>query len=633
MNIPVKKIELVLPKNGVNGLLDILQSSESLEIISENETDEDNEMKDENYKLRLSEVNFTLTFLEEFKPKENFAKNLIFSFVPSVDSLKEEELKEIVESTKVKQVVRECAHIEEKINTLESRKEELVGEVSVLEKFSKTSVFLDNGLTRTGYFAGSIETKKKEEFLGEVAKKKNVFLEMGEENSFICNFVLFYPKDGKKDLFHFLDKYNTKEEDVFWEEEPKKALEKRRKEISEINIEVDIQKKEAQKLLFFLPKLRALADWLSWQIDKEEFLGKSEKTKKYVVVNAWVPEEDVSKVKEIIEKETQYFLMKDLPIKKEDNPPVVIKNEGVTGSFGIVTGVYGLPKRDEIDPTPYLAPFFIFYFALALSDSGYGILLASLAFLAKKVFRKSGAEKFFNLFIFSGILTAVVGLFVGTVFGSNVMTPFKIADPLTNPIGALMFVLALGVFQIIVGLIIGMIWLIKSGKVKDAISGNGASLVFFAGGVLFLFTNNINFIILGAISMAMLAFIYAEGNGVFQKVGKALGALYGLIGYVGDILSYSRILALGLATGIIAMVINTIALIFKDMIPIPGIDLMIAGVILVVGHIGNLLINALGAFIHSARLQFVEFFSKFMEGGGRYFKPLAKKGRFIKIIN
>ncbi len=633
MNLPVKKIELVLPNEKLERLLDILQSSGSLEIISEEETTEEGIANENDYKLRMSEANFALSFLEEFKPKENFVKNLIFSFVPTKDVIKENELKEIVLSSKTKDIVRECARIEEKINKLKSRREELIGEIGVLQNFSGTSVFLERGLDKINYFTGSVETKDKEDFLRELAKNKNFHIEEGKETTFVYNFVLFYLKEEKDDFLNVLEKYNVKEEAVFWKESPRKALEKREKELKDVDLEIDIQKKEAQKLLYFLPKLRALSDWLSWQIDKEEFLEKSRKTKKYVVVKAWTSEEDVTEIKKILKKETEYFLIRELLIEEGDNPPVIIKNEGATESFGIVTGVYGLPKSEEIDPTPYLAPFFIFYFALALSDSGYGILLAALAFLAKKIFKNAGAEKFFNLFIFCGILTAAIGVFVGTFFGSEAISSLKIADPLSDPIAALMFVLALGVLQIFIGLIIGMIWLIKKGKVNEAIAGNGASLIFFVGGILFVITDNLNFIISGTISMAIIAFIYAEEKGIFKKMGKAFGSLYGLIGYVGDILSYSRILALGLATGIIAMVINTIAVIFMDMIPIPGVDLIIAGVILVVGHIGNLLINALGAFIHSARLQFVEFFSKFMEGGGRYFKPLAKKGRFIKIIN
>jgi len=633
MNLPVKKIELVLPKQGLNNLLDSLQFGGYVEIIPKERLEESDALEKNNYSLRLSEINFARSFLENFKPKESFAKNLIYSFVPEKETVEEGYLQEIADSSKIREVVERCAFLEEKINKLESKREELSGEISVLEKFSRTSVFKENDLQKVGSFAGSVAIKEKEMFLGDIAREKFFYLEEGEEDKISFNFVLFYPREEEEHLSSILKKYNIKEEDVFWEGDPQKELESRKKKIKEINLELDIQKKETQKLLSFLPELEALSDWLGWQIEKEEFLEKSERTKGYVVIKAWTAKDYLPEIKEILKEKTQYFLIKEMPIKKEDNPPVIIKNSGTAGSFGIVTGVYGLPKKDEIDPTPYLAPFFIFYFALSLSDSGYGILLASLAFLAKKIFKKSGADKFFNLFIFSGVLTAIIGLFVGTFFGGDIAGSFKIADPLSDPITALIFVLALGVLQIFVGLVIGMIWLIRSGKVHEAIAGNGASIMLFIGGVLFLVTENINFLVLGAAFMVVLAFVFAQAQGIFQKIGKALGSLYGVIGFVGDILSYSRILALGLATGIIATVINMMALIFKDMIPVPGVDLVVAGVILVVGHVGNLLINALGAFIHSARLQFVEFFSKFMEGGGRHFKPLAKKGRYVEVIN
>ncbi len=632
MNLSVKKIEITCLKENISSLLEKLQDGGYLEVISEDEKEVSNSSKGE-YHLRLSEVSFAISFLENFKPKENFAKNLIFSFVPLKEEVKEEELLELSSSVKIKEVVLNCGSIEEKINKLDARKEELLNEINVLKRFSKTSVFLKNDLKEVNYFTGTIQSKDKDSFLDDINKEKVSYIEEGRVDDFSYNFVLFYQKEDKEHFSSILKRHGSKEEVVFWKEKPNKALEKREKELKEVNLEKDIQEKEAQKLLYFLPKLEALHDWLSWQIDKEESLEKSQQTEKCAVIKAWTAQEDIKKVTEELKKETENFMIKELSVKEEENPPVIIKNQGVGGSFGVVTGVYGLPKKDEIDPTPYLAPFFIFYFALALSDSGYGILLALLAFVAKKMFKKAKADNFFNLFIFSGILTSVVGLFVGTVFGSEALGFLRFADPLGDPITALLFVLALGVFQIFVGLVIGMVWLIKNGKFNEAIAGNGASIVFFIGVILFLLTGNMNFIISGVISMGVLAFMYSTGGGIVQRLGGAFGALYGLMGYVGDILSYSRILALGLATGIIAAVINMIAVIFIDMIPVQGLNLAIAGVVLVVGHIGNLLINALGAFIHAARLQFVEFFSKFMEGGGRYFKPLAKNGRYIRVIN
>ncbi len=632
MNLPVRKIELIIPKENTLNILDKLQAEECLEVISESSVEDFEIVPKEDYKLRLSEANFALTFLENFRSQENFIKNLIFSFVPTKETLKEEEMVEIAQSAKIKEVVSSCASIEEVINKLQLKKENLLEERDVLEKFSNTSVFFRSDLQNVEYFAGTVEKKDKESFICEISKKEELYIEEGKEDTFFFNFVLYYPKKDSDYYLSVLKKYSAKKESVFWEEQPLKALERREKELGDVDIELDIQSKEAQKLLFFIPKLQALSDWFSFEIEKKEFLKKIRETKRYIVIKAWAVKETVVKIKELVGKETPYFLIKELPTEEGDNPPVVLRNKGAFESFGIVTGVYGLPKKDEIDPTPYLAPFFIFYFALALSDSGYGFLLVALAFLAKKIFKKANADRFFNLFIFCGILTTVLGFFVGTIFG-RVFEFLKIADPLANPIEALLFVLALGVIQIFAGLIIGAVWLIRRGEVKEAISGNGASIAFFIGVILFLITDNTNFIISGVALMVALAFIYSTGEGIFQKVGKALGSLYGIIGYVGDILSYSRILALGLATGIIAMVINMIALIFMEMIPIPGVDLMVAGIILVVGHIGNLLINALGAFIHSARLQFVEFFSRFMEGGGRYFQPLGKNGRYIKIIN
>ena len=633
MNLAVKKIELILPKKETAQSLEELQKTGFLEIIPAEENSEELIEQEKDYRLKLSEVNFALSFLENFKPKENFLKNLILGFFPLKRNIKEADLKKTIQSDEVKSIIQRCAEIEEKINRLGNKKNKLADETNILEKFKETSITANPEIAKIDYFAGSVTQKEKNGFLDELKEKKSFYLETGKDDVLSFNFVLFYNK--KEDIFYkeLLKKYQAREEVVFWREPARQSLKTAQKEKKEVEIEIEIQEKEARKLLLFIPELEALSDWFGWQTEKEEFLKQTEKTKKYFAIKAWIAEKKIPELRAVIEKTTDNFLLKGLPLLEEENPPVIIENRGIMGSFGVVTGVYGLPKKNELDPTPFLALFFIFYFALALSDSGYGILLVIFSLFAKKAFKGAGVDNFFNLFIFGGILTALAGIFMGTVFGTNLAESFRIIDPITNPIKMLIFVLMLGVFQIFVGLIIGAVWLIKRGEIRGAISGNGASIAFFIGLFLAFLLNDSIYALFGLAIMVFMSIFYSLEKNIFSKIIKGFGAVYGLVGYFSDVLSYSRILALGLATGIIAAVINMIALIIKEMIPVPGLNWLIAGIVVIFGHIGNLLINALGAFIHSARLQFVEFFSKFMEGGGRYFKPFTKKGRFIEIIN
>ncbi len=633
MNLPVKKIELILPQKNIEKTVDGLQAKGILEIIPNTKSREAVSNKKNEYKLRKSEVDFVLSFLEEFSPKEGFLKNLLFSFVPIKKSFKESDLEEIATSPYVDKIIKKCARIEEKINKLNTRKNNLLEEITAIQNFKKTSVSKKGALNKVSFFAGSVKVKEKESFLNNLSRKNNYFLEEGETDLVNFYFVIFYPKKEENYFIGFFKNYSAKEEDIFWENEPLTAIEERKRELSEINPEIEIQKKELQKILFFVPKMEALSDWLSWQIEKEEFFEEGEDTKNYFSIKAWIAENKIIEAKKEIEKVSHIFLLNELPLEEDDNPPVILENQGIGESFGIVTGVYGLPKRDELDPTVYLAPFFIFYFALALSDSGYGVLLIALSFLAKKVFKGGDVDKFFNLFILGGVLTTIAGIFAGTVFGTDIAQSLRITDPINDPIGTLQFVLMLGFFQIFVGLLIGLIWQIKNKNIREGISGNGASIVFFVGIILTFIMDSYAFAISGLIFMLLLAIFASAEEKIVLRIGKGLGAIYGLVGYFSDILSYSRILALGLATGIIAAVINMIAILLMEMIPVPGLNWFIAAIVLIIGHTGNLLINALGAFIHSARLQFVEFFSKFMEGGGKYFKPFTKKGRFIKVIN
>lgn len=613
MNLPTKKIEIIIEKGKKSLLFEELQNFGFVEIISQGTL-----KKEEEISSMLADLTFARSFLSLYKQEEGFLKKMIFK--KGAYSLKQ--LEDLSCSLEINKVISSCSRLEGEINSLKSEKENLEKEIDVLKKMKGLSV---SSLEMKNYrcFVGSV--KERESFLKDL-EGKTFSLQFGEEKYF----ALIYNKKDEAFFKEALERHGVKEEKIFWDSLPEESLKEKEKKLEAVKIELEIKFKEAEKQSVFLPKIEALIDFYSWEAEKRNSIAFGEETRKYFRIKAWTVKGALPEIRRRIEKISSNFLITELEISEDDNPPVYLQNKGIMDSFGVVTSVYGLPKADEPDPTPFLALFFALFFGLALSDAGYGILLILFSLLGKRLLKENA--RFFNLLVIGGVFTVASGILAGTFFGTDLFSGYRILDPMTDPIGTLIFMLALGAFQIFIGLLIGMAWSLKQGDIKGALGDKGGSIIFFIAALLSILTGNFVFAVIGGVLLFGFSVLFSPQKGLF-KVVKGFSSLYGLIGYFSDILSYSRLLALGLATGIIAMVINMIAFLFKDMVPIPGINWAVAIGVLVFGHTANLMINTLGSFIHSARLQFVEFFSKFMEGGGKYFKPLNKKGRFVEIIN
>jgi V/A-type H+-transporting ATPase subunit I len=264
----------------------------------------------------------------------------------------------------------------------------------------------------------------------------------------------------------------------------------------------------------------------------------------------------------------------------------------------------------------------------------------------KKYRLPEGGKNLFRLLLLGGCVSAAVGVLTGSYLGfspkeiPSTLLPLKellgflqIVDPIKNPLTMLILSLVLGVVQILFGISLNMAVKIKNRDYVSAVLDEGLWM-FFLGSLVFLIASNAlaldsirlaaNLSIAGAVLLVLTQ--GRRKKNIFQKFGSGLLSLYKVSGYMGDTLSYSRLLALGMSTTIIGSVINILAGMVKGGVPVLGIFLMI--VLLIFGHLFNLLIGTLGAFVHSTRLQMVEFFSKFYEGGGREFRPYKREAEY-----
>ena len=344
----------------------------------------------------------------------------------------------------------------------------------------------------------------------------------------------------------------------------------------------------------------------------------------------------------------------------EDQPPVLLKNNGYATNFEWVVGMYSYPKYGTYDPTFVMSLFYFVIFGLMFADVGYGAILLLGGFLVPRLLHmEGGAKRMFNMFGWCGISCVVMGAVFGGWFGdlpysvmANMMGYGSIEaakeaapwfnglsvalggkrislNPLEEPMAFLVVSLIMGAVHLLGGMAIKFYLLCRDGQVFSAIFDIGSWWVLFAGIGMVFVRPTVGYILCGvAVLMIVATAGRAERNPVL-RFGKGLLGLYGLINYASDLLSYCRILALGLAAGVIAQVVNLIATMGG---PSPGGFVKMV-LIMLIGHALNIAINLLGAFVHTSRLQYLEFFGKFFEDGGVPFDPVLPSEKYSAVAS
>lgn len=417
-------------------------------------------------------------------------------------------------------------------------------------------------------------------------------------------------------------------------------------EEEELKAAIRSLKKERENLQF-------LYDESLLEADRLRALSRTGEGRRSFFMSGYVPAARAESLKEELERNFTVQVELCEP-EAGENPPVLLKNNAFAAPTESVVESYGLPGSGEVDPTGIMAIFYYFLFGLMLSDAGYGLIMVIGCAIALKKFPKmsQGLKKTMTMFFWCGVSTTIWGFLFGGFFGDAVdviaHTFFGVAPevtvlkplwfaPLDNPMRLLVFSFAFGVAHLFVGLGLKGYQLLKQGKVMDFISGVLAWYCLLIGLILMLLPSDIFTSIAGspialpgwlvsagkilAIIGALGLLFFAAWDRKNMGLRLALGAyeLYGVTSWLSDILSYSRLLALGLATGVIASVINAMAAMRGK--SIFGIIIFI--LIFLLGHVLNMAINLLGAYVHTNRLQYVEFFGKFYDGGGEEYIPLT----------
>lgn len=425
---------------------------------------------------------------------------------------------------------------------------------------------------------------------------------------------------------------------------PARIIAAQRERWPALESDAEAARAEARELARSIDRLRLLADHYREEIGLaavEEHLYRTDST---VLVEGWVRVLDRRWLERELRSRFDGIETVWRKPRDDEEPPIALDNGPAVRPFEFVTTLYGRPVYGEADPTPLLAPFFVLFFAMCLTDAGYGVTLAAISGLVLARLKPAGgAGKLFRLLLIGGLATAVVGIIAGGIFGITAdsfppaMRSLVLIDPLKEPMKMLVIAFVIGIVHILFGMGVRMAAQLREGLVADALFDQLAWMIFllalaplgYAGilggelpaGVMRVATY-------AALAMAAVILL-TGGRRRRSPVMKGLAGLlkfYDVVGYFGDVLSYARLLALGLATSAIALAVNEISKMVRGLPWYTGYVAMAA--VLIGGHVFNLAVNTLGAFVHSGRLQYLEFFSKFFAGGGREFRPFRSERKY-----
>ena len=404
--------------------------------------------------------------------------------------------------------------------------------------------------------------------------------------------------------------------------------------------------------------LELISDYYRTRAEKYRILGEIPQTASTFAISGYVP---AAKADAIVKELSEHYgaAAETEGIKEEEEPPVLLHNNRFSESVEGVLASFGLPAKGEIDPTFFTSIFYVFLFGLMLSDAAYGLIvsLACGIVLLKFPRMETNLRKSVQLFFWCGLSTLFWGVLFGgyfgdaldviseTFFGHKISIPALWFVPLNEPMRMLLYSMLFGVIHLFTGLALKGYMYIRDHKYMDFVCdvifwymlllGLIGLLIpssMFAGiaGKQIVFPAALNAAskwsaILGAVGIVL----FSGRSSKNPALRIALGAydLYNITGWLSDVLSYSRLLALGLATGVIASVVNQMGSMGGK--SIGGVILFI--VVFVIGHVFNMAINLLGAYVHTCRLQYVEFFGKFYEGGGKPFEPFKLKTKYVDL--
>lgn len=586
----------------------------------------------------ISKCNYVIDIVSKYVDNETGLKAL----VKGLPNLTFEELEEIVESKNYEDEYNEVRELGDELGIISSKvakKRELISE---LEPVAGLDVDLEQieGLKNFDVMIGSVSGKLVDSFEEGILGLEDTYFEKVGVHKEEYYFFIISNKDESEDLLEIMRQGNFNRLKFNENGIAKDNISRLNEEIGGLKLkEAEIIKKlseKSQALEDFKLRYEYLQNLRLRSLAEKDFMN----THNVVAITGYCPDFEINRFENLVSRvcEGDYTIEFEEVDRNSEKVPIMLKNNRLVRAFEGITSMYALPKYNEIDPTPLYAPVYALFFGMMSADFAYGAILLLLTSLGLKFcnftpnMRKN--VKFFQLI---GIFTMIWGILYGSYFGAAIPGMWRLFDLGQNFMTILVIAIIMGGIHLYFGLAVKGYMQIRDGMIVDMVFDVLAWYVALSGIILFLLgmagVVGPSLGVIGKYSMIigilMLAIGGARGaEGVGPKIASGLYNVYGISSYIGDFVSYSRLMALGMAGGYIAFAVNMIAgMVWGKTV----LGYVAAIIILVFFHAFNLFLSCLGAYVHALRLVYVEFFGKFYEGGGRAFRFFRKESKYINL--
>jgi len=423
---------------------------------------------------------------------------------------------------------------------------------------------------------------------------------------------------------------------------PRVVFDRNASQLADITAQLDRIAADNLALAANLEDFETLYDSLTIRLDKLQEMARLAGTRSTFWLEGWIPSNLAPAVSDALSARFT-VAVQSRPALADEEYPILLNNRKLIKPFEVVGEMFSPPSAADTDPSPWVAPFYFFFFGIMLSDVAYGLILTAIcALLVYKVKVQGDFKRMSTMLMYCGISSTIWGFLFGGFFGDmlsvlsngSIVMPAIWFNPMDNPTLLMIWSIVFGVIHLFAGMFASALNMIRAGRWQDAVFDILPWYLIIIG-IGLMFGGPMLLPVLGTIGQYMalagvailLLFAGRPAKNPITRLIKGLGALYNITSYLSDILSYTRILALVLATSVIAMVVNLMGFMMGP--SIPGIIVFI--IVALAGHGLNLALSALSAYVHTSRLHYVEYFGKFYAGGGRMWKPLRLKTKYTEI--
>ena len=650
----MKSVRIIALRKDRKRLLEHLQDSALMQVTSTEQAAEGFRRSDKSSQLRQFERNAELTAQAlKILDREAPEKKGLLDSLRGRREIDPDEIGNIAaNSAKIIGICNKIVTLDKRMADSAAERIRIKTQIAQLEPWKKLDIPLGTPDTATvavfiGTFPRGYTNEELSVAVTEAAPELTFEYEIFYTSSNLTSAVIYAPKKQKEMCHAALRSIGFTQPINPTSRVPVKKVERLLEKDKELEEKREAAKKQIAEYAKYRSNICDTSDYFIMRSEKYKVISGMDQTKHVFVLTGYVPEPDCEKLRTLCERCSECVVEFS---DAGDDAPVKLKNNAFAEPAESIVTMYSPPSKDDVDPTPLLAFFFYFFFGMMFSDAGYGLLMVIACSAAIAIFKPDrNMRNNLRLFRNCGVATIIWGLVFGSIFGDapaviyNLITggnitmaqllPWPTLDTQKDALMIMIMSIGLGLVHILVGMACKFYVCFRKKKYAEAFFDTGLWMLLLVGIAVLAaglaLGQTLVYIGAGIALACAVGLILTQGRSKKGSFGKRIGgvaSLYDITSYVSDLLSYSRLLALGLTTGVMAQVFNMLSTLMGR--NVFGIIFII--VIFIAGHAITIGLNALGSYVHTMRLQYVEMFSKFYEGGGKPFTPFETNSKHVK---